>query len=77
MPEMNGAEFAVEAKKIAGREDIPIIAVTADIENHQNFSMQDFSGVILKPLTLKKIVSLVEALRNQQLQQSNVALEIS
>ncbi len=77
MPQMNGAEFAAEVKKHSQRQSIPIIAVTADIENHQNFSMQDFSGVILKPLTLKKIVSLVEALRNQQLHQSDSTLKIS
>ncbi|MFA6930245.1 MAG: ATP-binding protein [Lentisphaeria bacterium] len=75
MPEMNGAEFAAKVKQLNNRQSIPIIAVTADIENHQNFKMNLFSGVILKPLTLKKIVSLVDAVRNQQFNQTNVSSE--
>ena len=77
MPKMNGAELAAEIRKNPAWQAIPIIAVTADIENHQNFQMQDFSGVILKPLTLKKIISLVSAFRDQQLHQFDGTLEIS
>jgi CheY-like chemotaxis protein len=75
MPQMTGVEFAAAVKENERHRDIPIIAVTADIENHQNFCMQDFAGVILKPLTLKKIASLVESLRNQQVQQSDTTSE--
>jgi PAS domain S-box-containing protein len=71
MPQMTGVEFAAAVKENDRHQDIPIIAVTADIENHQNFCMQNFAGVILKPLTLKKIASLVESLRNQQIYPSD------
>jgi len=77
MPKMNGAELAAEITKNPAWQTIPIIAVTADIENHQNFQMQNFSGVILKPLTLKKIISLVSAFRDQQLHQFDGTLEIN
>ncbi len=60
MPVMNGSELARTIR--AGNSKIPIVAVTADVENSRNFDISMFSGVILKPLTLDAVRSLLVSL---------------
>ncbi len=55
MPQINGDVLAKTIRKISGLENVPIIAVTADSEAQNSFAMQDFSGVLLKPITLNKL----------------------
>ncbi len=55
MPEMNGAELVAEIRKDPSMKSIPLIALTADEEADFNFPMKDFSGVLLKPVTLDKL----------------------
>lgn len=61
MPQMNGKELAENIRKQDKWKEIPIFAVTADIETNDNFDMKIFTDVILKPVTFDKIQ---EVLRN-------------
>ncbi len=59
MPEMDGAALARKVREFPGCEDLPIIAVTADIEAGANFDMSLFSDVLLKPLVVGKVEELL------------------
>lgn len=61
MPEMDGASLVQEIRKTPNLETLPVYAITADIETAKNFSELGFSGILLKPVTLK---SLQETLNN-------------
>ncbi len=63
MPEMNGAELAAQIRSDSRFANLPIVAVTADVESGNNFSMKNFSDVLMKPLTLDKIKLIVAALQ--------------
>lgn len=54
MPEMNGDELLDKLKELPGVADIPVIAVTADIQltPKQN---RNFAGILYKPVTLDKL----------------------
>lgn len=58
MPGMNGAQLAAKLRQDKRLASIPILAVTADAEAKDNFSMTNFNGVLLKPVTLDKILRL-------------------
>ncbi len=60
MPGMSGPELAREIRKHPRFRDLPVVAVTADIEVGTNFALEDFSGVLLKPVTIEKIGKLLE-----------------
>ncbi len=62
MPEMNGEQLCLAIKELPGHRDLPVVAVTADVENHDNFSMEKFFGVILKPVTCEKIHKVLNSL---------------
>ena len=51
MPGMSGEEFAREIRTLPGGEKVVIMAVTADVENQNNFDMSVFDGILLKPVT--------------------------
>ena len=51
MPGMSGEELAREIRSTPGGDDMVIMAVTADIENQNNFDMSVFDGILLKPVT--------------------------
>ena len=55
MPEMDGERFVEELRKIDGARNIPVVAVTADTEASENFSMEDFSVLLFKPVTAEKL----------------------
>ncbi|MGE4564846.1 MAG: PAS domain-containing protein, partial [Victivallaceae bacterium] len=59
MPEMDGSALARKVRELDGFEDMPIVAVTADIEAGANFDMSLFSDVLLKPLAGGKIEELL------------------
>ncbi len=59
MPNMNGAELLAAIRKGGTQSRIPVFAVTADIEANTNFKLDDFSGVLLKPVALTKLQNLV------------------
>jgi len=51
MPGMSGEELAREIRSTQGGDDVVILAVTADVENQNNFDMSVFDGILLKPVT--------------------------
>jgi len=51
MPGMSGEELARKIRAVQGFEDAVIMAVTADVENQNNFDMSVFDGILLKPVT--------------------------
>ena len=51
MPGMSGEELARSIRATPGGDDVVIMAVTADIENQNNFDMSVFDGILLKPVT--------------------------
>ena len=59
MPEMSGEQLAREIRKDKSLDDIPIVAVTADIEARGNFNTSVFSGILLKPITIAKINKII------------------
>lgn len=59
MPGMSGAEFAKKLRGIPCCGKIGVIAVTADAEVSHNFEAGLFDGILLKPLTISKIMELL------------------
>lgn len=51
MPGMAGDELARSIRNIPEFQDTVIMAVTADVENKNNFDMSVFDGILLKPVT--------------------------
>ncbi len=51
MPGMSGDELARNIRAIPEFKDTVIMAVTADVENQNNFDMSVFDGILLKPVT--------------------------
>jgi signal transduction histidine kinase/CheY-like chemotaxis protein len=51
MPGMSGEELAREIRATPGGDKVVIMAVTADVENQNNFDMSVFDGILLKPVT--------------------------
>ncbi len=68
MPGMSGTELLLKIRAEYG--DLPVVAVTADVEARSDLEQQGFSGVLLKPITLEKLstaIGHVFELRNRQL----------
>ncbi len=55
MPEMSGEELAVMIRQNPDYDEIPLAAVTADIERENNFDMSFFKKTIIKPVNLEKL----------------------
>ena len=51
MPGMSGDELARNIRKVPEFSNAVIMAVTADVENQNNFDMSVFDGILLKPVT--------------------------
>jgi CheY-like chemotaxis protein len=52
MPEMNGRELVAKIRVDERLAELPVYAVTADVEEQKNFAERGFTGVLLKPLTI-------------------------
>ena len=65
MPEMNGEELAVMIRQHPEFNDIPIYAVTADVEREHNFDMEFFDKTIIKPVNIDKIRRLFTAMETE------------
>ena len=51
MPGMSGEELARNIRSAENGDKVVIMAVTADVENQNNFDMSVFDGILLKPVT--------------------------
>ena len=58
MPKMDGAQLAEAMKKDERLANIPIVAVTADVDVGSTFDMSLFSKVLAKPVTTEKLQGL-------------------
>ena len=56
MPNMNGLEFIEKLRADSRFNRIPVFAVTADTEFHDDSRADLFTGILLKPLTYAKLV---------------------
>ena len=52
MPVMNGRELVAKIRTDERFADLPVYAVTADVEEQKNYAERGFTGVLLKPLTI-------------------------
>ena len=55
MPKMDGKELASKIRADERFANLPVYAVTADIEEKKFFAEHGFTGVLLKPLTIDKL----------------------
>ena len=55
MPEMNGRELVAKIRVDRRFAELPVYAVTADVEEQKNFAERGFTGVLLKPLTINTL----------------------
>ena len=62
MPNMNGLEFIEKLRADARLDRVPVFAVTADTEFHQDDRTKLFTGVLLKPLTYAKLIDVFAAM---------------
>ena len=58
MPEMNGRELVAKIRVDGRFAELPVYAVTADVEEQKNFAERGFTGVLLKPLTIDTLSEL-------------------
>ncbi|MDO5566041.1 MAG: ATP-binding protein, partial [Planctomycetia bacterium] len=65
MPSMNGAELCEKIHALPQFAHLPVVAVTADVEAKSNFALDKFTEVLFKPVTMKKIESLLVLLTNK------------
>jgi signal transduction histidine kinase len=52
MPNMNGRELVAKIRADERFAELPVYAVTADVEEQKTFAERGFTGVLLKPLTI-------------------------
>ncbi len=55
MPEMDGREFVAKIRADERFKELPVYAVTADIEEQKLFVEHGFTGILLKPVTVDKL----------------------
>ena len=58
MPEMDGQTLVAEIRRNAAWSELPVYAVTADVEARNLGEDSGFTGVLLKPITFEKLKSL-------------------
>lgn len=59
MPEMDGTEFVKALRASPEMRDLPVMAVTADVEERLAGKESGFTDVLLKPITLAKMIGAV------------------
>lgn len=64
MPGMNGDALAAAIHALPGCAGLKVVAVTADTEANQNFAVEEFAEILLKPITLKKLTALLAGFRD-------------
>ena len=60
MPVMTGEELIREIRSREQWKDLPVYAVTADIETQKTFAAYGFTGILLKPVTLEQLKSIIQ-----------------
>jgi len=62
MPEMDGAQLSEAMKADTRLKNIPIVAVTADVDVESTYDMQLFAAIVAKPVTGQKLRKLFQDL---------------
>ena len=62
MPNMNGLEFIERLRADRRFQRLPVFAVTADTETHDDRRSKLFTGVFLKPMTYDKLVKVLSSM---------------
>ena len=57
---MNGRDLVAKIRADERLAELPVYAVTADVEEQKNFAERGFTGVLLKPLTIDTLSSLFQ-----------------
>ena len=61
MPEMGGEEFIRIVRADPELKDIPVYAVTADVEILKNYQELGFTGTLLKPVTFEALAKILSS----------------
>ena len=59
MPNMSGPELAAEIRRNPMWRDLPVYALTADVEMVKREDPAPFTGILLKPLRTENIAELL------------------
>lgn len=65
MQEMSGDELLAQIKKQPKTADLPVCAVTADVEKIRKWREIGYSGLLLKPITIEHLVEFIKNLQMQ------------
>ncbi|MBR4184637.1 MAG: response regulator, partial [Clostridia bacterium] len=60
MPNMSGPELATEIRRNPMWRDLPVYALTADVEMSKRVDPAPFTGILLKPLRTEDIAALLQ-----------------
>ena len=58
MPKMDGKDLVTKVRADKRFASLPVYAVTADIEEQKKFEEHGFTGILLKPVTIDKLLRL-------------------
>ena len=62
MPDVSGRDLARRIREIREFSQVRIFAVTADTEMSKTHPMEEFDGIIYKPLTMEKLQEFLQSL---------------
>ncbi len=60
MPDMNGVDLSNNIRANKKFDSIRIFAITADVEAEKSFDVHNFNGILMKPISLVKLMKLME-----------------
>ena len=60
MPKMNGIELIEKLRADPRFEKLPVFALTADTESHNDERTRLFDGILLKPITYGNLVAVFD-----------------
>ena len=59
MPVLDGEGLIREIRSREQWKDLPVYAVTADVETQKTYKASGFTGILLKPVTISQLQSVV------------------
>lgn len=59
MPVLDGEGLIREIRSVEQWKDLPVYAVTADVETQKTYRRSGFTGILLKPITLTQLQALI------------------
>ena len=66
MPNMSGEELATEIRRNPAWADLPVYALTADVEMRKRENPAPFTAILLKPLRMENIAELLSDIKSQR-----------